>query len=93
MQTALPGSSQSSAQSRSEKVQHIVQIQFLTDSQLVFRLSQVVEQKFKDQRTAKAAPLDLELGEAHRQVGIPNSLDADKAGVCHRPGEESQLSL
>ena len=46
-----------------------------------------MEQKFKDQRTAKAAPLDLELGEAPRQVGIPDGLAADKAGVRPRPGE------
>ena len=67
MQTASPGPTQS----QSEKVQHGIQIQLLADSQLIFRLGQVVKQKFKDQRTAKAAPLDLELGEAPRQVGIP----------------------
>lgn len=83
MQTASPGSTQS----QSEKVQHGIQIQLLADSQLIFRPGQVVKQKFKNQRTAKAAPLDLELGEAPRQVGIPDGLDADKAGVRHRPGE------
>lgn len=78
MQTASPGPTQS----QSEKVQHGIQIQLLADSQLIFRLGQVVKQKFKDQRTAKAAPLDLELGEAPRQIGIPDGLMPIKPGFA-----------
>ena len=46
---------------RSEQIQRIFQIDFFPDAQLVFRLRQIMEQKFQNQSAAEAAALDLEM--------------------------------
>ena len=54
---------------------------------MILRFGQVVEQKFQDQRAAKAPALDLEVGESHGQIAAPDILHADEAGVFHGLGE------
>lgn len=49
--SAAEGASESSKQ-----IQRIIQIDFLPDAKLVFRLVHVIEQKFQNQRAAKARP-------------------------------------
>ena len=47
----------------------------------------MIEQKLQNQRAAKAAAFDLEMGKAHGQIAVHNVVDADAPGVCHRPGK------
>ena len=78
--------------SDSEQIQHIVQIDFLPDLELVFRLCQVIEQKLQHQRAAQPAALDLEMVKPHGQIGMHDVADADEAGILHGPGKAVALS-
>ena len=50
-------------------------------------LCHVVEQELEQQGAAKLSALNLEVGKAHREIGVLNRVNADEAGVFHRPGE------
>lgn len=45
----------------SEQIQHVIQIDFLPDAQVVFRLCQIIKQKFQDQGAAQTAAFDFEM--------------------------------
>ena len=72
---------------KSEEVQHIVQINLLPHVQMIRGLCHVVEQELKQQGAAKLAALNLEVGKAHREIGVLNRVNADEAGVFYRSGE------
>lgn len=57
-----------------EQIQHVVQMDFLPDLQLVFGFCQVVEQKLLHQRAAQSAVLALEMVKPHGQIGAKVSL-------------------
>ena len=67
----------------SEKVQHIVQIDFLPYLKLILGLRHIIEQEFQDQGAAQPPAFNLEMGKAHWQVGVHNIVGADESGVCH----------
>ena len=77
---------------RSEQIQRIAEIDFLPHLQLMLGLGHVIEQEFQNQRAAQTAPLDLELGKAHGQVGAYDVVGADKAGILHGLGEHQMGS-
>ena len=74
------------------KIQHTVQINCFSDVDLILWLGHVVEQKFQNHRTAEAAALDFEVGEAHRKIAALNSVDADERGIRHRLRETVALT-
>ena len=59
---------------------------------LIRRLGHVVKQKFQDQRAAEAAALNLEMGEAHGQIGSLNVVNADEARILHGFGKTVALA-
>ena len=65
----------------SEQIQHVVQINFFPDAQLILRLCHVVKQKFQYQRAAQSPPLDLEVGKAAGQINFADIPGPDEAGV------------
>ena len=73
---------------RSEQIQHIVQIDFFPDVQLIPGFRHIVEQELQNQRTAKSPPLDLELGKSHGQVDIFYGVRTDKSRIGHRFGKQ-----
>lgn len=76
----------------SEQIQHTIQINCLSDMELVLWFYHVVEQKLQNQGTAEAAALDFEVGKAHGQVDITDVINADKARIFHSLGEAIALA-
>ena len=58
---------------------------------LVLWLGHVIQQKFQNHCTSKAAAFDFEIGKAHGQVTVPNVLNADKPRIGHGFGEPIAL--
>ena len=71
-----------------KEIQHIVQIDFFPDVQLIPGFRHIVEQELQNQRTAKSPPLDLELGKSHGQVDIFYGVRTDKSRIGHRFGKQ-----
>ena len=76
---------------RLEQVQHTVQIDCFPNMNLVLWLRHVIQQKFQNHCTSKAAAFDFEIGKAHGQVTVPNVLNADKPRIGHGFGEPIAL--
>ena len=66
-----------------KQIQHIIQIQFLSYMQLIFRLCHIIQQKFQDQRTSKSPAFDLKICKSHRQIDIFDIIYTDKSRICH----------
>ena len=67
----------------SKKIQRAIQVYFLPDLELIFWLCHVVQNKFKDNGTAKASSLYLEIGKATWHIYIMNRIYIYKAGILH----------
>ena len=67
----------------SEKIQHTVKIDLFTDSKLVFRLCEIIKQKFEIDSASEPSAFYFEIRKAERQIGVDDVIYTDKSGIFH----------
>ena len=50
---------------RLKEIKHIIQIDLLSDTKLIFWLSHIIEQKFQNQSAAKSSSFNLKIRKSH----------------------------
>ena len=73
--------------SYSKKIQHIIQIYFFSDMDLIFRFSHIIQQKFQNQCTSKSSSFNLKIRKSHWHVNILYIIYTDESGIFHCLGK------
>ena len=66
-----------------ERTQHIIQIDFFSDTKLVLRFRHIIQQKFQYQGTAQTASFYFKVRKSHRQIFIFYLFYANKRWIFH----------
>ena len=66
-----------------KQIQHIIQVDFFPNMQLVPGLYHIIEQKLQNQCTAKTPPFDLKIRKAHWQIYILDCINTNKSRILH----------
>ena len=67
----------------SEQIQHAVEIDLFTDSKLVFRLYEIIKQKFEVDSTSESSAFYFEIRKTKRQICVDDVVCTDKSGIVH----------
>ena len=78
--------------SYSKKIQHIIQIYFFSDMDLIFRFSHIIQQKFQNQCTSKSSSFNLKIRKSHWHINILDISHTNKPRVLHCFGEKIAFS-
>ena len=78
--------------SYSKKIQHIIQIYFFSDMDLIFRFSHIIQQKFQNQGTSKSSSFNLKIRKSHWHINILDISHTNKPRVLHCFGEKIAFS-
>ena len=62
----------------SEQIQHAVEIDLFTNNKLIFRLCEIIKQKFKIDSTSESSAFYFEIRKAEGQIGADDIIDTDK---------------
>ena len=68
----------------SEQIQHAVEIDLFTNSKLVFRLYEIIKQKFEIDSTSESSAFYFEIRKTEGQIGADDVVCTDKSGIFHR---------
>ena len=67
----------------SEQIQHAVEIDLFTDSKLVFRLYEIIKQKFEIDSTSESSAFYFEIRKAEWQICVYDVIYTYKSGIFH----------
>ena len=67
----------------SEQIQHAVEIDLFTDNKLIFRLYEIIKQKFEIDSTSESSAFYFEIRKTAGLIGTDDVFCTDKSGIFH----------